>query len=218
MKKLSVLLVAAISLSMAFSSCKKDEPEQTKWDIDAKVENGSELNSQIDSVFALIDINDRIVGRAKFENGGFKMNLDAVSPDDMTNIVTYFSSSVTVSDKTVNITELEDEILYATKNNKFAGTLFLTNISLADILNPTFKGTIGKASYFYVDKDVKVNGTETYSNSNITYKYTYNLNLKAGWNLVAINETSSETSIEIATVSLTSLNGYKWYFFPSLEE
>ncbi len=221
MKKLTFILISVITLTVGFTSCKTEEPGENsnEWKIDAKVENGANYNATVDSVYAILSNETELAGKAKYENGGFKMNLMAVAPENLSTISEDMPDGITVSDKTAKITLIQ--LLYGIKNGNLVGLFLFTKYSQSDFMEEDADlDDGGVAMYIYANKNVKITGvdteTDTYDSQTYTYTTTYNLTLKAGWNRVVINVLeNSEFYTKSEIVNLSNSNGYKWIFVPT---
>jgi hypothetical protein len=74
-----LLAMACICAGFALTGCSSDNNDENPLNpltIDARVENGNDYNSQIDSVRAFVNDDDtQVVATAKYVNGGFLMTL-----------------------------------------------------------------------------------------------------------------------------------------------
>ncbi len=228
MNKLKILLVALISLSVIFTACKNNEPEE-KWDIDAKVINGNAFNSLIDSVVVYVDDTEIELGKAKYAKGSFKMNLAVVPESELYTPGEKLSEGVTISDKNAKLGWAS--IFQGIKKGEHVGYFLLTKYTYEDIK----KAFIDESDidldesaivmYWYVDRDVTIKGTETYTRTYLdefeneqtfTFKEHYNLTLKQGWNLIAGNIlVNDEFNNEVEFFTLTKTDGYNWVFLPN---
>lgn len=221
MKKLTFILISVITLTVGFTSCKTEEPGENsnEWKIDAKVENGANYNATVDSVYAILSNETELAGKAKYENGGFKMNLMAVAPENLSTISEDMPDGITVSDKTAKITLIQ--LLYGIKNGNLVGLFLFTKYSQSDFMKEDADlDDGGVAMYIYANKNVKITGIDTeidtYDSQTYTYTTTYNLTLKAGWNRVVINVLeNSEFYTKSEIVNLSNSSGYKWIFVPT---
>jgi hypothetical protein len=67
------------------------------------------------------------------------------------------------------------------------------------------KEGVGYATLAYVDKNITITGTRTYTEGGETYTQKYNMSLKAGWNYVfALYNEATET------ITTGSQSGYTW--------
>ena len=64
--------------------------------------------------------------------------------------------------------------------------------------------------YYYSNKDVKISGTYTYTNSGGTRTGTFAMNIKAGWNSVISNTTRTGYTMKTGTPPAD----YKWKVYP----
>ncbi|HHT23027.1 MAG TPA: hypothetical protein GXZ87_06920 [Bacteroidales bacterium] len=206
MKKLSMLFVALISLSVVFTSCENDEPKLV--DINVKVVDGSNYDGKIDLVqaYAYGENDEILVGEAKYQNGGFNMKLNAVLSSNLMSIDNDdLPENIKVSDKTAKVAAVESFL--ALKDNDEIGMFICTNLSLSSLLGGGGVDNMSVIAYFYTDKDLKITGTE----SKDDYTAKFDVSLKMGWNTVVVN--TSRNSLSVTSVKKIP-SDYKWYFIP----
>ena len=164
-----------------------------------KVENGAAYNSQISKVWVLFeaDVTDlgqltgRIATECKYADGGFTVDLPAISAQFLMNIQTFFTTVLNVSgelDYSEPDARLMDVDFFAISSDNNFVDFFL------------YAGTGAKSSigYFvYVDSDVTVKG-----GTNIAVM------LKKGWNRIYV---SSEKVVSNPPA------GMKWYLYSDVK-
>lgn len=226
MKKLTVLFTALFSLAVIFTSCEKEDPkDDTQFDpskIEAKVVDGSNYNSKVDSVFLQIYSYEAksyiALGKSKYTNGGFSMKLDAVQSSLLYPITEiFYNEGITISDKTAKSLYIYGDpgkIFTARKNNEKVGFFVCSNVIAKDAINNEEGLPVGGGIVFYIytDKAVTITGTVTEEDSGYTTKEHYDLSLKAGWNTLALKcKSQSKESIEYEYTTKENLANYKWY-------
>jgi len=192
MKK-TIFLAAILIAALGFTGCGGSDKNGGDLTITVKVSHGDLVNSQVDEVRAMgyIDLGGGswdgiIIATAPFKNGGFKITLPQKFDERLLETIDFEAAfpeitNLTVSNKNVKTTFVNDYYLEAFKNNLWAGN-FHSDYSTPD--------TEAYLLYQFVDGNCKVSGsyTKTEVMSGITYKYeqTADLNLKKGWNTVYI--------------------------------
>lgn len=227
MKKLRFLLLALIGLSVTFTSCKKDEPV-LEWELEAQAENYDISNTLVDSVYAVVyervDANNyikHIVGKAKYENGGFKIKLSAVPPAALMELEDESDDGVIISDLTAKIGAIE--LFAAIKDGEEIGYFAQTKHSLEDVLrrgeNLNSYHINDVVRYIYATKDFTEKGTSfdttDRGGTTFTWKATVDLDFKKGWNKMLYNtlvDTRTERELEVRTITDTS--DYHWLYIP----
>jgi hypothetical protein len=192
---------------VALYSCDKDEKnddkkEDPKDDIPASVivdnkltvtvENGSSYSGKIDSVkmTARDSEDDKVViTSAPYNNGVFTLELPVPFADiflDALSDIDDFDGS-TISNPNVKISDIDDLRIYAYKSGKSIGYFHFINNS------------DGWGGPMYANDDVIVTGNSTDDSGT----YTFNVNLKKGWNMIYENGNATTSQAPA---------GLKWYF------
>jgi hypothetical protein len=208
------LTMACVSLLAvaAFCACSKDEDNNNpgtstiSGNYEVVVENGSNYNSQIDSVRMTLGSGEIMVCNAKYDNGKFILNLpvDVPNPDKVLEALPSRYSNLeglTVSDPSVKIGYPQ---LYAYKDGNVVGKFYN-------------KTDVWDGELVYVNGDVSVTGTATESKTEsdgTTYKdnYIYSVYAKKGWNIFYHKEieiTKTEYTSEFTTQTPA---GVKWVY------
>jgi hypothetical protein len=203
MKKL--LIMACICAGFALTGCSSDNDENTPANpltIDARVENGNDYNSQIDSVRAFVNDDDtQVVATAKYVNGGFTITLPANIDSK------YFSfsfvdlpSGLTVSDKNAKYTVIDAYGFIGVKSGQI--------VSEFQYINNFFGYDLVSANFFYADRNVTISGTYTENNGNVNVWD--NVSLKKGWNTVYYTVIHHDDYTTTTTNSNTKPDIIKW--------
>jgi hypothetical protein len=206
MKKIFMTMAAFICAVTVFTGCSKDEDETSSTTtISATVESGSSYNSSIDTVKAMVEIDDvySAIASVKYSNGGFSLSLPKTVDDQyLEKMNTDMPDGIKVSDSQAKGCGIE---LMGYKSNKLIGTF---QYALSDDID---EGNYG--GYLYVDKNVTITGSYSESLWGIDVKMVYDLTLKKGWNLVYMKTTASETDYSITMeISSNAITGLKWFF------
>jgi hypothetical protein len=208
MKKSFMTLAAFICAVTVFTGCNKDDDEgetNSITSISATVESGSSYNSSIDTVKAVVDINNVYftIASGSYSNGGFSISLPKTVDDKyLEKMTTDMPEGITVSDSQTKGCGIE---LKGYKSNKALGIFQYTLTNDADAGN--------EGAYVYVDKNVTIIGSYSESLWGITMKEVYDLSLKKGWNIVYMQTTASEADMS-ATIKISNekITGLKWFF------
>ena len=217
MKKvvLNYLVIAALVVSAAFTSCNKngdddkDEGGATIDKITAKVEGGAKYNGEITTVKLAVD-EYTALATGNWNNGGFTIELPKTVDAEYLYTVDY-ESTVTVSNKNAKQfcawfigydadDGLVDDFWYAKQG--------MVNNSLT------------YAEYIYVDSDVNISGTEKYSDEGYEWNFVYSLTLKKGWNITYWVESETEKSgktVYNGEHKNSTVSGLKWYSSEDLD-
>jgi hypothetical protein len=169
------------------------------------VESGSSYNSSIDTVKAVVDINNVYftIASEKYNNGGFTISLPQTVDDKyLEKMTTDMPEGITINDSQVKGCGIE---LKGYKSNQALGIFQYTLTNDADAGN--------EGAYVYVDKNVTITGSYSESLLGATIKVVYDLSLKKGWNLAYMQTTTSETNMS-ATLKISNekISGLKWFF------
>jgi len=197
------LVVAALIVTAAFTSCDKDNDDSGSLTVlDIKVEGGSAV-SDIDEVklFAWIESNDELVELATFpfSNGGFKITFsEIVLPANILGNITNMSAEgLTISNPNVKFFRFEDLGLLAYSKGAIIG----------NIHHVKREGNAGtSADFIFVTEDVTVKGKRTEYWGSITF----DLLLKQGWNLAYYTQKKEPDGKYDDTHTTTTPSGMKW--------
>lgn len=216
MKKvvLNYLLIAAIIISAAFTSCEKVDKKRSvelpiSWfdgKITVKVENGDDFNSvETIKIFypywdeTIREYVDYVYGIGNYSDGAFEITLthsvsDKVLKDIEKSLFVNGEENFYISDKTALIALISPSIFYAYDgNNNLIGNF---SYYKKDVVNHTL------ALFAYVNKNVTIIYTEN---------YLVNMNLKSGWN-VLYHTSILEPHQTLIEYSTKEVSGLKWYF------
>lgn len=215
-------------VALAFMSCEKEDNNGSDDGfiagkvITATVENGTNYNSQIDSVYALAGISrldEKIIAKAPYENGGFTIILpETISNECLSNFDISNAPKITVSDVTAKFTVVQE--LIPIKNGNQVGYIKKSNIP-NDILISV--NDMMLCTYIYVNKPVTISGSNEYNWYSISGKGTmmviYNLSLLKGWNVYVSKSTQTRDPatlkiIETVHISNSESAELKWYYCP----
>ena len=199
-----LFIATALLAALIFSNCEKyDSKNGGSLTIEVKVQNGENFNNVINEVRAIgyLDSNQQvIIASAPFENGGFKITLPKkiderlLEPMYLENY--YIQPSLKVSNRNVNSTVLD--VLYGYKNNAYVSIFQVYGENVAD------NNKIYEIFFTYVDKDVKITGTQ-YEYDNIFY---IDNDLKKGWNVVYSYANGNELTVTTKKPNIEVI----WYF------
>jgi hypothetical protein len=175
----------------------------------AVIEDGASFNEKIDSVkmeiyFESNDSKNEItLAKAAYANGKFSINL----PEN-------------VDAQYLEIIEFEEEGipqgLTVSNPNAKIGSISLNAYKSNSDIGYFYHGTEDwQGELVYSDSDVSVTGshTETYDEGTYTYKDTYNVYLKEGWNMMYSKFTSKENNSYEYEYTTQVPAGAKWYFY-----
>ncbi len=210
-------LIVCFSLGFVFAGCDDGEDGNSGGIIiNASVQNGSEYNTAIDHAKALLDVDEEYnsedrnfywsgytTASGQYSNGGFTMTL----PETVSGEYLYspeFEEGVMVSDANA---KMGDVYFVADKSDIQVGEFFCLTYAPGDDV------TSGcQAFYVYADKEFSITGEyERNYGDEYMYKYTYNMTLKEGWNIVYRTFTMSGTT-RAYVHNNTASSGMKWYF------
>lgn len=214
MNKFKVLIPALIILSVAFTNCKKDEPDAV-WNVEAQVPNGTINNSPVDSVYAYIDTTNIVVGKSKYANGSFKINLSTPPASALLTFADYLSGDVSISNKKAKLST--GIIFKGIKDGRKSGTFVFTSFSMDNVIQTPEEAlkNLAAVSYIYADSDVTIKGTMSNKDTKYSFTIEYNLTLKHGWNIVATKVmVDNETEFSTKLYSVTNTKGYGWIYIP----
>ncbi|MDR1347063.1 MAG: hypothetical protein LBJ63_01340 [Prevotellaceae bacterium] len=207
MKKL--LTIACICAGFALAGCSSDDGNDNtpanSLTIDARVENGNDYNSQIDSVRAFVNDNDtEVVATAEYVNGGFTLTLPANIDSRHLNSITV-PSGLKVSDRNMKITVIDAYGFVGVKSGQITGEFHYIH---------TFnQGThdLVSAHFFYVDRNATWDGT--YIDDDGDVSVWDNVSFKKGWNTVYYTVIHHNDNTNTTTYSTTKPNVIKWHYF-----
>ena len=193
---------ALFAAFIIFNGCddKEDEPSgntgNSAFDgkITAKVENWNDYKSIVSKVSVDITKEDIVFGTVT--NDGFSLTLPKTINDGyLDNIDLYSSSEVKISDMQAHFFEVWDFYIEGyNSDDEYVGRFKYmkenTNLTTS-------------VSFFYVDRDVTITGSDKWN--------IFNVSLKKGWNKVYTTEDDNGGRTEIST---KEVSGLKWYFEP----
>ena len=209
------LVMAALAISAAFTSCNKDDDEKGDETIDgtidgtvggtidkitAKVENASELsNVKTVKLMALVISSEESeeIASAEFKNDGFTLNLPAtVASKYLYLLAADMPSTVNVSNKNAKIA-----------NVSICG-FDSAGDPIADFICTKKEGNTEYSMWLlYADSDVSISGTKTDEEEDEVF--VFSLSLKKGWN--AVYETYTRTTQgEKIEYKNSPISGLKW--------
>ena len=216
---------AILCAALSFTSCgnSKNGGDLT---IDAKVENGNLVNSQVDEVRAVgyldgepipVDIDNDgeidyydypnvIIATAPFKNGGFKITLpkkiDERLIEPLIEDFTEGVPNVKISNK--NVKGAMFERLEAFKNNKLVGTFESSYES----------GQTGAfPMYMFVDGNCNISGSFSETFGGYKMEETMDVNLKKGWNTVYVVHTEAGTTVTYNVTTKKPKYDFTWHFY-----
>ena len=197
MKRNKLVIILTVLLSIVITSC--NEPIAVDYSkIMGVVYNADVYGSQIDSVYAKVYfdsidtqyysfIMSITIAKAKFKDGGFAMQLPALSYGKLCFRIDKAFPDSLVSDRSVKFNYL---YLYCIKDGYKTGDFICQNN-----LNQIDSGYVN-CEYIYCDKPVTVTGTTI--TFNFSYKTTteYKLSFVKGWNIWRKKLRSSDFEIK----------------------
>jgi outer membrane murein-binding lipoprotein Lpp len=208
MKKIIMTMAAFICAVTVFTGCNKDDDDSGSssiTSISATVESGSSYNSSIETVKAMVDVDDvySAIASGSYSNSGFSISLPQTVDDQyLVKMTTDMPDGITVSDPQAKGCGIE---LIGYKSTQKLGEFqyALTND----------KEALNEGLYVYADKNITIKGSYSETSWGITAKLVYDLSLKKGWNLVYMQTTASEADLS-ATVKFSNekITGLKWFF------
>jgi len=160
--------------------------------------------------------NSAIIATASYKNNGFSLNLPATMPAKYLVSLSGIEDAmvgITVSDKTAKFVTLSKIGALDKDENEIGELIYSTDPYLGD-------NNISAALWFYVDKNVTLNGEnqQDYGYEDYIFKFN-NFILKKGWNICYATEThtynqSTEKETYTVTYSTQKPSGVtlKWYF------
>jgi len=222
MKKivLNYLVIAALAVAGVFSSCKKDDDGNLvsggfNGIIMATVENGNAYDSKIENVVVWPKGTESQATpgiMAKYVNGEFTVELHATVDDNFLKEIYGSYPALKVSNKNVKGTSLNI-------------SAFQSGVSVGNFYYAKNSGIQTEALFVYVDGNVNITGSDSQtiinrdSYGNIlgehTYKISYGVSLKKGWNVMYFTETHSNSGQKTTTSETVTTNapeGMRWYF------
>jgi hypothetical protein len=189
------LLLASVSLlaAITFCACDKDDDKDDNaatstipaGEYTIEVENGKEYNSDIDSVKLVIEYDDVVVHEVcsgRYAKGKVTLDLPESLPSkyliELEDVSDEFPDDINVSNSSVKIGGTE---LRAYKKNGYY------NNHVGDIYHGTDEC---KGGLMYANGDATITGSgkreETKDGQKISVNFSFNVNLKKGWNIIYI--------------------------------
>jgi len=222
--KLGLFLTLGLTTTV-FYSCEKndngDESSNVSKIIATNVVNGSPEIVTVKAEVSWYNGNNYeyyTIAEAPYKDNGFTLELPATVPAQyldsiMENGDEVFIKGITVSDKTVIGTSFECFDAYDKNDDSIGGLYYL---SVDD------NGNGSEAWWFYVDKEVTINGQnkQEYEDFNeVDISIFNNLTLKKGWNIIYLTVThvyNQSTQIDTYTNTFSNQKPsgvtLKWYF------
>jgi hypothetical protein len=215
MMKRNFLIKAFVCLFtvVALCSCSKDDDEEnSNGSIPNKmviaVENGASYNEKIDvvkvEIYSESSNNYVPLVSAPYENGGFTLDLpESVSAQYLEGI---------------DFEEGVPQGLTVSNLNAKIGWVYLSAYKLSDETGYFYHGTGDwEGGLVYLDSDYNMTGShtesETYEEVIYTYKETYNVHGKRGWNMVYEKETNKGNNSYEYEMTTAVPAGAKWSFY-----
>jgi hypothetical protein len=224
-KFLFILCLTLLTMSTLFTSCKKDKDDDdnlaaSSWfdgTINAQVANATIYTETIKRVSPIIRTPEglKLFNSGVYRNGGFTIDLSTPDTNDFYLVEPILNSSqpgsivnsaIIISDKNAKITAFNSLCAFASDT----GNLVLDE----EIGNLFFYGRNKRAEFWYTDKDFTVKGRKEEIEFGGYHRIeNFNLNLKAGWNVVYRERVDKEYG-EIFTITTEFVSGLEWYCFP----
>jgi hypothetical protein len=211
MNKFSLSVAAFVCAGFLFIGCNKDDNSLDSTDItaiDAKIVNGTDYNTKIDVVKAMIWVDDESsntsnenkheLASGDYTKGGFELDLpetvensylSLIETDDMPDGITVSDSEVKGNSVSFWAYKLGDEVGY---------------------FNYISQDSTTYAGFIYVDRNVTIKGSGT--DSQYGYKYKYDISLTKGWNITYIKETETNNVYTDEVSSKAPSAAMKWIF------
>ncbi len=231
MRKVFLSLLLASVVMVSFSSCGKDKPNSNKNRIEGTIDKSDTFDKNLaplvdlDEYFVEVKVAGQkgayeIMTSSDIKNNKFSLKLKnpTVKISNITDI--FRDKNLTISNKEAKITAIEKlKVRKKTGDNDYIGNLQYIKSNLKHILvklddEKIEEGKINLIGFFYVDSDVKITGTITNDQDEVSVKNIFNLNLKKGWNIINTYRTKNYTTNAemLETTVLTKMpTDYKWY-------
>lgn len=212
MKRNKLVIILTVLLSIVITSC--NEPIAVDYSkIMGVVYNADVYGGQIDSVYAKVYfdsidtqnysfISSVTIAKAKFHDGGFFMQLPALSYGKLCFKIDKAFPDSLVSDKNVKFNYLD---LFCIKNGYKTGFLIYQNN-----YNLTDSGSV-HCVYIYCDKPVTVSGTTITFNSFYKVTTEYKLSFVKGWNIWTKKQRSNDFEARYYHSSNNIPDNMKWH-------
>ena len=221
-----------------------EEGKGTIKSISVQVDKGNTFSSLIDSVFVELSWDDdydwgsEIITCSAYKGGNFTLEL----PNEMDDLLLEpiydeeeeddddFMQHMTISNKSARTAAFQSLDAY-NKKDGVVGEITRSSVNLSalqnmedidELMSILSKG-VSSVMYMYVDRDVTIKGSYTEKDEEIMdgiygdAKYSANLSLQKGWNVVALKETmqinmAKETMTISAELTSSVPSGLKWFF------
>ena len=202
--------------------------------IKADVENYTTLAGMIEYVKANIWVwddytdNDYVekLGEGTFRDNGFTMMLGEL-PDRYLEDITYeledfYSLSLQISDKRARVSSFSGITLEAYRGTESVGEFYHVKKMGKDFYKRDDEEDIYFAGgivgvFVYADRDVSINGSETWKDeyNNEYYHYKINLSLRKGWNEIFVESKKYGDNYDMWITANKQPDGMIWEFFPN---
>jgi hypothetical protein len=219
MKKiLNVLFLAMMLLPLSFISCDKDDKDTDDSvikTITASVEDGNDYSIDVVKAFVgdgeTIDYETDGVASSDYKNGGFTLNLPEIianqylkpwieDEDDKEEI----PDGIKISDVNAKVCYLS---IVAYRSGIEVGEFYYEFLSEDETVEI-------ESSFIYVDRDFSIKGSYSEEDEGEIFKYSYDVSLKKGWNILYFKSTASEkTKTYTYEVTAKVQGGLKWHFY-----
>jgi len=199
------LVIAAIAVSAAFTSCSKDDKDSVAaaapvTSISGTLDNSLASYTEIGVSF---DGGSTFVKKVPISNKSFTLDLSGITPpasalrtiDEGEGSIKY-----TISDKSAKTASLS---FYAIGNDGLTGYTYISQGTKSTT-------SMTEVEYIYVDKDVTMTGSGSDTDDGIKYTATVNVNAKKGWNSVVMTYTTSATQQTMNQTSGAAPAGVSW--------
>lgn len=210
MKKIQVYLLSLVIALPLLASCEQTTGTYSDGTYDVYVsvaDNSAMNNDSIDSVYISLDNKslNKIIKIEAYQKGNFTMRLPMIINDALLNRISdMIPNGVTVSDASAKGAEC---YFFLMSSSKQVGELYYSNT--VDIPSEKFS----KVTFFYSNKSLIISGrsikTNDYDDS-INDTVDYHVTLKAGWNLIGVNN-RSDTYMLLTSAIPSNLN---WHTIP----
>jgi len=179
--KLNYLIIVAILVSAIFTSCDKEDDDDSK-SVSGTIEG---THASWDEVSVSFDDGKTKAATAKISNGKFSIKLPVPNAASFIPIESDMPPGVTISDKSAKVAPASFFVHKGSDKEEIG----LMRLSLAT-------GTLTMVGYVYVDKKVDVSGSFTEEGENMVF----DLKMNKGWNtmVIDINILNESMKAEIA--------------------
>lgn len=204
--KFGFILTLVCSITI-FSSCEKKKSTTggggSSTDV-SLITATNIINGTNDIKTVKAGLDDDIIAQTSYQNNGFTLQLPTTLNDIYLYSFSEWDSEISISDKTAKYSMLDCMYAYDIDDDEIGDFWY-------EYEKSNEWGAIG---WMYVDKNVTINGSETYENESLSF----DLNLQKGWNILYYVETETYTGDSYYweyTYTSQKPSGvtFQWYFY-----